>query len=341
MSKTPAPTQVLGDPTVPWVVVLDASTSGTPPTLAALRERLAGLAAEAGWPLPATDAVRTGDRRTLLRDLCSASPQALRVGVHDGGIVLSARHELLDGLAMLEALGRLLGREVRSAVRGVDASGRTSQGAGALVKRAWELAMRPPRSAARSLAGTETGDAFAVRTVDGAPRTAELVHGGARAIAAWNRAHRTSARRLSVAVGVSTVPGTDVGLGDHSAFLRLREVETLTLEEVRHQLGRAPLQLGGFHHTPPRGLGGMTRTLLRAAAPRLGSTLLVSHLGAVSGPEELDRLAFFPVTGGRSGLSLGAVTMPGRTTLTLRARATRFDDEGLQALLALVVDELG
>jgi len=75
-------------------------------------------------------------------------------------------------------------------------------------------------------------------------------------------------------------------------------------------------------------------------AVRLGSTLLVSHLGDVT-TSAAARLAFYPVTAGGTGLSLGAVTHDGTTTLTLRGRGSAWDPAGLEALLAAVVDALG
>jgi hypothetical protein len=242
---------------------------------------------------------------------------------------------------MLTALDRVLGEEVRSSVRGVESAGRTSPPAGALLARAWEIALRPPARVARSSASAVPGDSFAAATVDAMVRTADLVHSGARAISTWNRRHSARTRRVSVAVGVSTAGGVRVDLADRSAFLRLQAVERMTLAEVRHHLAHAPLQLGGFVAAPPRGLAAAARLGLRMAAPRLGSTLLVSHLGTIQAPDQVDALSFYPVTGGGSGLSLGAATLHGRTTITLRARGSQHDDEGLQGLLALVVEELG
>jgi hypothetical protein len=331
---------VLGDPRVPWVVLLHAVLAESPPSRDVVQERLVHMAVEAGWQVPSAVAVSPG-ARTLLGELCSASPEALRLGSYDRGLILAARHDALDGLAMLTALGHVLGKDVRSSVRGVEAAGRTSPTVRTILSRAWEVGVRPQAGVVGSNPSATPGDSYAARTIDGAPRTADLVYAGALAVATWNRSHGARPRPVSVAVGVSTVGGRDAGLADHSAFLRLRAVERMSLGGVREQLVHAPLQLGGFVPAPPRGLAAATRMLFRAAAPRLGSTLLVSHLGTVLAPDEVEALEFFPVTGGGSGLSLGAATVRGRTTLTLRARGTQHDDEGLQGLLALVVEELG
>jgi hypothetical protein len=67
--------------------------------------------------------------------------------------------------------------------------------------------------------------------------------------------------------------------------------------------------------------------------------VLVSHLGRVTAPD-VRELAFHPVTAGGSGLSLGAVTLGDRTTLTLRARASAWDADGLEQLLEAIATHL-
>jgi hypothetical protein len=176
-------------------------------------------------------------------------------------------------------------------------------------------------------------------TIEGAPRTDDLVCAGANAVVAWNRMHDAKASGVVVAVGLSTARGDTQRLADHSAFLRLRHVEHMTRDEVRECLRTAPLELGGFHPSLPPAISAVTNAALRVAAPRLGSTLLVSHVGVLHGPARMTAPAFYPVTGG-FGLAIGAATLRGRTVLTLRGRETRHDDEGLGELLALVVEQL-
>ncbi|WP_457111147.1 hypothetical protein [Marmoricola sp. URHA0025 HA25] len=302
-----------------------------------LEEGLEDLARTAGWSAPSSSAVVAGGRRELLGELAAGGSQVARVGVHDAGMVLAARHNALDGLAMLTATGRLLGCDLRSSARGVGAD--RPRAVGTAAARGWEVTVRPQARVAAS-GEPAPGDSFAVIRVDGTPRTADLVRAGARAVVAWNRAHRVPARRVTVAVGVSTVGATSGALADRSAFLRLRNVEGLELDEIRDLLAHAPLQPGGSERAGSAIVTAVAKTGVRILAGRLGSTLLVSHLGQVEAPAEVDELAFYPVTGGGSGLSLGAVTLRDRTTLTFRARASRHDDEGLRQLLALVVEEL-
>jgi hypothetical protein len=330
----------LGDPRVPWIVLLDVVTPDAP-DLAAAAAALAALADEAGWPAPTRDAVTSGRRRSLLTRLSGDSPDVLRIGLHDDGVLLAARHDRLDGLALLAAASHVTEHRMRSSARGVEAGQREGGLGRALAGRAWELLARPPARVPPATAAPRPGDAFADLTVDGVPRTADLVHAGAGAVAAWSRSRGVPARRISVAVGVSSAGRAPDELADRSGFLRLRDVERLSLDEVRQRLREEPLQPGGGGSGEHRLLARVSGVALRLAAPRLGSTLLVSHLGSVEASGSVEALAFYPVTGGGSGLSLGAATVEGRTTLTLRGRGARYDDEGLAALLALVADRLG
>jgi hypothetical protein len=145
---------------------------------------------------------------------------------------------------------------------------------------------------------------------------------------------------VSVAVGASgrvRAPGEEPA--DDSVLLRLRDLEGRSQEEVAALLRAAvpepsPQQAGGSRVLAAAlGLG------MRVLAPRLGSTLLVSHLGEVTAPA-VERLTFHPVTAGGSGISLGAVGHAGSTTLTLRARARRWDDDGLEQLLEAIIHRL-
>lgn len=327
----------LGDPRIPWLVILEVGP-GTPSTSAVtLGERLAGLAENAGWPAPDADAVVLGERRDLLGRLAHEAGGPIRVGVHDQGLVLAARHDYLDGLALLAVAGALTGVELRSSARGIDPE-RSSGTATALLRRAWEVGVRPPARVASSRSTGDIGDSFASRSIERVARTADLVRAGAQAVAAWNRDHGHPANRISVAIGVSTVGGAATELADRSAFLRLTGVETMSAEAVRRELAHAPVQ----PNSVPGTVNSASATLLRWAAPRLGSTLLVSHLGEIhtSASAEVPPLAFYPVSGGGSGISLGATTVSGRTTLTLRSRAARHGDHDLERLLDLVLDAL-
>src|SRR5690606_22715834 len=127
-----------------------------------------------------------------------------------------------------------------------------------------------------------------------------------------------------------------------SALLRLRDVERLDLPAIEDALRNAPPQTPPVIAEPRRWtplVDRATRAGMRLLGPRLGSTMLVSHLGQVTAPG-VERLAFHPVTAGGTGLSLGAVGHDGRTVLTLRGRATQWEDNGLEQVLEAVVSLL-
>lgn len=328
----------LGDPRIPWMVILEVDLAVAHASPEELTGQLTRLADEAGWPRPGPEAVILGERRDLLARLARGTAEPVRIGVHPEGIILAARHAYLDGLGMLMAAGILVGLELRSSARGLSPDRAAGAGAtGALVRRAWEVLVRPPARVAASRSSSTPGDSFFRSTYEAPLRTADLVYAGARATAAWNLSHGASSRRLSVAVGVSTVSGTASALCDLSAFLRLTDVEALDRQQIGHRLATGSVQ----PNSVPETVDAVSGTLLRLAAPRLGSTLLVSHLGEVSVPgDAVAPLGFYPVTGGDSGVSLGAITVAGRTTLTLRSRAARHGDDDLERLMELVLDAL-
>ena len=162
----------------------------------------------------------------------------------------------------------------------------------------------------------------------GSFRTAEIVHAAVGALV-----DRGTGPRVAVAVGVTRDPDAGGAIEDRSALLRLRDVERLDLPGIERALREAPVE------RPPVARSGLVdraaAVAMRILARRLGSTLLVSHLGEVTAPN-VERLAFHPVTAGGTGLSLGAVGLRGRTVLTLRARAADWDADGLKQLLEAV-----
>lgn len=315
----------LGDPRLPWNVLMRvALRAAVEPE--AVAGRLAALAAEAGWPAPGP--VGSAGPDVLARLATYDVPaEPVSVALEPAAIVLRAGHQHLDGLGLLHVAGRLTGLDLRSSARGVGRRETGGRVAG-YARRLAELAVRPQATLAPSASREADGDVFAATTVPGEVGTAALVVATARTLAAHNERHAARGRRVTVAVGVSTVPGDRPALADHSGFLRLRDVERRSEDEVRTALRTAPLEHGG-------GTGGsaLVRAAVRLLAGRLGSTVLVSHLGRVTGADEVEQVRFYPVTGGASGLSIGAATVGGRTTITARARAGRHDAEGLETLL--------
>ncbi|WP_370247483.1 hypothetical protein [Nocardioides sp.] len=335
----------VADPGIAWRILLRATwpTPSEAPSAGSLARAQDLLHAAQGWARP--EPVALGPARTLQDALATAPGESLLLGLDTdaGTLVVSGHHRHLDGLGLLAVLAAVTGLEIASDARGI---GERPAAAGPLrgaLARLGEALLAPPaRPDARGGRPGDPGEAWAERTVLGTPRTRDLV--------AAVRGGPWAGRRTAVAVGVSRragVPAPGTLLADHSALLRLRGVERLDDAALTRALREAAPE-----PSPDAGGGSrvaaLQRPLLRALAPRLGSTLLVSHLGVVAAPG-LASLAFAPVTAGGSGLSLGAVTLHGTgtgtgtgsgTVLTLRGRAARWSDEALERLLEGLTDQL-
>lgn len=336
----------VADDRIGWRILLTARVdrAAGEPSPESLGAALEALYDEQGWgdapPLEAGPSLRV-----VQSALVHPDPAPLRVGLHADALILSAHHGAADGLALLTVLARLLPGPVNTSVRGVDDRPQESGLAGAVARRLVEVVTRPPaRISTPGGAADSSDDALVAREVPGRYRSADLVHAAARGVVAHEEARGGTARRVAVAVGAGRT-GHAGAIGDHSALIRLRDVERLDRSAVAALLATAPLQ------TPPGAAAVRPWTPviecalgvgLRVLAPRLGSTLLVSHLGEVTAPA-VRHLAFHPVTAGGTGVSLGAVSLAGRdtTVLTLRARAASWTDNGLEQLLEAVVSLLG
>jgi hypothetical protein len=165
--------------------------------------------------------------------------------------------------------------------------------------------------------------------------TAALVAAAVRGVREWNRDHGAGLSRPVVAVGASRRAGDTVSFDLGSAYLRLR-VRAVDETSVARLLSRArpePALPHGRLLAPAQGL-------VRLLSRRLGSTILVSNLGRVSAPAEVESIAFFPVAHGFPGVALGAATVAGTTILTLRASRGDFAPQDLDRLLGEIVREL-
>jgi len=320
-----------GDSTVTWGIALRGRVE--PPDPDEVRARLRQLAdrhPDLGLP---DDLTAGWDLAGLASLPFRQTGPAVRVAVEPDAVVVAAHHHAVDGLGLLALFSDLTGTEVVSTARGLgDRSSRPFVRAAA--GRVAEALLQPPAIVARS--GIRQGlDVLAATQVDGPVRTGRLVAAAARAVRAWNADHGERADWIAVAIGASLRPGAQARPEDASAYLRLRRAERLSVEAVEAAMRSRPIEPA----TLPAGSGTLVR-LTGWFSRRLGSTLLVSHLGEVSA-RGLDALEFYPVSGGRSGVSLGAATVGGRTTLTLRARGGEHTDEELGRLLDLVRDALG
>ena len=319
-----------GDPSIAWRILLTA-VPAAPLTPGVLGERVAALHRAQGWPAPPP--VAMGDAATLRRGLAEIRDVPLVVGLAGDQVVVSAFHAYVDGLGLLDVLAALVDAPVTSSARGVA----ERPGDGSVTGRLGEVLFAPPaKVAVRPVPGTG-GDAYAVTAVPGRVRTSALVHAAVGAVVAHNTDAGRPSRHVTVGVGAGRPAAEGELLRNRSELLRLRDLEGLSLPEVEALLRTAPLSGAGGAGA---GGGRLTAVALGALAPRLGSTLLVSHLGDVGSAAVAD-LAFYPVTAGGSGLSLGAVGHGGSTVLTLRARASAWDTAGLSALLDRVAGRLG
>jgi hypothetical protein len=322
----------VADPSVAWNILLSARPV-TPVPPERLAARLKALYAVQGWARP-PDPVDESDLVTLQQRLVDTPREDLPVvvGRADRTLVVSAHHSRVDGLGLLGVLAALVDVPVRSSVAGLRDRPRPVRSR-AVAARLAEVAFAPPARVHPSRPSpTPAVDTIVSRTLPGSFRTADLVHAGMLGVAAYNGRRGGTVRHLTVAVGASWRGGDDLEVADRSALIRLRDLEGVGRDEIAARLRQA-----GVEQTTPGGrAAGRAATLaLRLLGPRLGSTLLLSHLGDVT-CDGVEGLAFSPVTGGGSGVSLGAVGHGASTTLTLRSRGRTHDADGLAQLLEAI-----
>ncbi|MQW76406.1 hypothetical protein GHK92_11005 [Nocardioides sp. dk4132] len=338
----------IADPRIRWRILLTARLAAPlgPSEADRLGERLQDLVSRHGWPderPPARQVAmeRADDVDALRARLAEEDGTPVVVGMAGQHLVVSAHHAWVDGLGLLDVLAEVTGTDVSSGARGVSGRPRAGGFLGAAVRRLGEVAFTPPARLALPGVAPAGGDAFAVASVPGHHGTARLVHAASAGLVHHNRAAGRRTRHVAIAIGAArreeTAPGTPRRIADRSELLRLRGVEDLDLAAIERLVREAPTQ-------PPVEAGGsaggrVVETALRVLAPRLGSSLLVSHLGQVQAPG-VDDLAFHPVTAGGTGLSLGAVGIGERTVLGLRGRRSEWDDASLTALLQTLTASL-
>lgn len=336
---TSATPEWLGQDAIAWNILLGVELDPVP-AAEELHGRLTALADQQGWPAPPP--VESGTTPALLDRLAAVWDRThpVSVGRTDTGLVLRCHHAYVDGLGMLAVLHSLLGAPVTSDATGVTDRPRRSAGR-TLVARVGEMLLRPPAHVAGHPRPGATTDVFATADVAGARGTSELAHAAVQVLSEWNAEQGERPDRIALAVGVSTVDGSQPRIGDASGFLRLTDVQRRSPADLRRAVREAPLQVGGTAQgATARRAGRLIRWASTRFAGRLGSTVLVSHLGRVTAPG-VTGLAFYPLSGTGSGLSLGAVTVAGRTTLTLRARGERHATTDLQHLMDRLVARLG
>ena len=319
-----------GDPSIAWRILL----SSVPRQLLSaetVAEHQRVLHETQGWPAPPP--VVTGEAAAVLREVAEVRDVPLVLGVSGAQLVVSAFHAYVDGLGLLEILAALTGQPVTSSARGV--GDRRADGGGA-VDRLREVALAPPASVALPTIIAAEGDAFAALSVEGRVLTTDLVHAAVAAIVDRNTSRGRPSDHVAIAVGAGRPATPGERLANRSELIRLRDLELLSLSEIETALRAAPLDTAGGSGAAG---GRLARYAQKALASRLGSTLLVSHLGEVT-TTAASVPTFYPVTAGGTGLSLGAVGHDGTTVLTLRGRAAQWDGSSLGALLTQVAERL-
>lgn len=294
-----------GDHRLSWQVVLVAELD-EPPVADVVAGRLARLGAREQWP----------------------SPLPVTAEVDGNTLRISGHHAYVDGLALLRVLEELSGTPVTARARGIgDRPPRCGPLRGDL-ERLVEVFVGPPARVPPTRRRRAEGDAYAAVDLAGALDTASLAEAAVRAL--------PHGPGVALAVGVSRSGGDATAIRDDSALLRLRGAESAAdLRSWLREAAPEPPPVPPGHGLLARFMGLMVALAHRLLWRRLGSTVLVSHLGRVDAPG-VRRLRFHPVTGGGSALALGAVTLNGTTTLTLRGRAADHDRDGLEGLLEAV-----
>jgi hypothetical protein len=326
-----------GDPTVSWSVLLRLALA-EPTSPARLQEAWHRLAAT--FPgVGRVGVVGEYDERGRAAFLAATADAAygdrdplLRVGLSRDGaeLVVAAHHGCMDGLGLLGAAARLTGLELTSSARGVPADADATSFVAGSLRRLGEAAVRPPLRLA--FAGHEdvAGDHLESADVHRPGGTAVLVEGAARFVRGWNTGRRARGSRLMIALGLSRRPGSPTPTPDRdTAYMRVPADDVHTVEDARRVLA-ATAPEPAFPVTEGGGVGPL---VTRALGSRLGSTVLVSNLGLVSGPVE--RVEFWPVPAGPAGVCLGLASAGARSTLTVRARAGWFDESETQRMMAV------
>ena len=325
----------VADPTLAWVIALHVRLSGP----VGADRVAAGLAATGLTHTVHADA----DARPLVERVTDPGSAVLRAAVAGRELALGAEHAHCDGLGLLALLGAAAGVPATSSARGVGDRPERASPLASAARRLGEALFAPPApvasSAGRGATDDAAGDAFVRFAVPRRLAVSELARAAVLAVVAHNRDLAAPDARIAVAIGASRVAGQAPTVGDHSAWLRLRTVERLSADALREAIRTAvpePPPPGARQGSPA--LARVTTAAMGALSSRLGSTLLVSHLGEVDAPG-VEEMAFYPVTGG-SGVSVGAVGLAGTTVVTLRGRRRRHPAATLEDLGRRVRDEL-
>lgn len=334
-----------GHPDVSWSVVIEAGLAAAPAT-ADVQARLDAVLP--GHPhlgpsprvRSVDDAALAGERQRIADEPYAAGGPATRVTIVAGAssrLLVAAHEGALDGLGLLGLAGLALGLPLASSARGVGADPPRGSFAASALRAVTEAAVRPPtRVAAAGGRPGARGDELGARDAGSLRGTAHIVAAAARAVVAWNAGHGAQAGRIVTVIGASHRAGDAITLDHAAAWMRVRPGRGDDAIVAARIAAEQPRPVG-----PPARLPGPAIGAIRLLSKRLGSTFLVSNLGLIAAPPAVTSLAFFPVAHGRSGVAFGAATVGNASTITIRARARRFDAAAAAEILDRVAGELG
>jgi hypothetical protein len=220
-------------------------------------------------------------------------------------LALACHHAAFDGRALVGIMSALLGGPIPAPVTSAAPGQPGSRSA--LIHRL----LRP----ADRIAGSQVPpirDTYVTLELElgGPSLTARLAQSCVDAAAAHNRRLGARWRR----VGISIAKGGPLGVGNVASY---RRVDVASGEPVEPVISSALLSADEPNEQTSAGLA---LALARPVVNRFSDTFLISNLGRQSLPNS-ERLDFFPVARGRSGVAFGAVGMEGgMATLSLRAR---------------------
>ncbi len=328
-----------GDPDVTWSILLELELDDSLDSLET-QERARQLAAD--WPhLGRTPTVRTVSegweamRHTFANKPYGPQDALVRVALGFEGhrLLVAAHHGAMDGVGLIATASALSGRTLRSRARGL--SGRKPRGgfvSGSLRRLGEALVSPPARFSPEPGEADEprSGDVLlATALMPGRPDTAALVLGASRLLQAWNDEARRRGGRRVVAVALSRRSGAHVLAPDRdTAYARVRTDSLVDLEGAR-ALVEGLVPEPDFPVSDGRGLG---PRLTRLLGSRLGSSVLVSNLGELTGAGVVGA-SFWPSASGPNGVCLGLVSAGDKSTLTLRARRPWFGIKGAVRML--------
>jgi hypothetical protein len=335
-----------GDPGVSWSIGLEADVREMP-RLDEARARLDSFVSERPWlgaaprPRLVTADEIPAARSALLDDGYGDAEPLVRVVLcpERTWVMVAGHHGAVDGAGLLALLSTVLGVPVTSGFHGIGAREAGESFLRSATRRVAEALFTPPSRVAvpgqRKRSGH--GDhALALRLPARRVSTGAAAVAAAAAVSGWNRERGRGADRMVLAIGASRRPGSALEADRDTAYLRVRVPRGGEPDAVRAAVAAvAPEPAFPTVRAP-----GPVRLATRLLARRLGSTLLLSNLGAVTGTG-LQRLTFWPPAAGRPGLALGVVTVAGEsTTLSLRVRRSDLDEATARSFLGLVAASL-